>query len=291
MNKIADYSATIIYKITCNDSTITDKYVGHTTDFVKRKYAHSNSVKNVNSPDSHLKLYKFIRDNGGWDNWKMEIVAHYDCKDLHEAKQREQEHYLDLKATLNSIEPLKLKDDKPKICQVVLSTNKTESRFYCKSCDISCVKPIDWKRHIITKKHIQTEQELPKTKTNFKCQDCDYECRKKSMLERHNLSKRHKLKKEIKPSSNISLNAVDIEINKSLLQTETPQTDYMTVISQLFNQNSELQKCITEQAAQHIKAISEQAIQNQKETSKIVNKMTELINGLNQLNNTLSGNP
>lgn len=290
MKKAADYSTTIIYKITCNDPTITDKYVGHTIDFVRRKYTHSNNVKNVNSPDSHLKLYKFIRDNGGWDNWKMEIVAYYDCNNLREAKLKEQHHYVDLKATLNSVEPLKPKDDKPKICQVVLSTNKTESRFYCKSCDISCLKPIDWKRHIVTKKHIQTEQELPKTKPNFKCPDCEYECPKKSMIKRHNLSKRHKLNKEIKLSSNIPSNAVDIGTNKPLLQTETPQTDYMSIISQLFNKNNELQNFITEQAAQH-----------KKETSKILNKMVEqsnehrretieVLNRVNALNNTLSGN-
>ncbi len=35
-----DYSTTIIYKITCNDSNVTDKYVGHTTNFVQRKHAH-----------------------------------------------------------------------------------------------------------------------------------------------------------------------------------------------------------------------------------------------------------
>jgi hypothetical protein len=32
--KSADYSCTLIYKITCKDHTVTDLYVGHTTDFV-----------------------------------------------------------------------------------------------------------------------------------------------------------------------------------------------------------------------------------------------------------------
>ena len=41
-----DYSNTIIYKITCNDSTVTDKYVGHTTNFVQRKYAHKDGCTN-----------------------------------------------------------------------------------------------------------------------------------------------------------------------------------------------------------------------------------------------------
>ena len=35
--KETDYSKTVIYKIVCNDLTITDIYVGHTTDFVVRK--------------------------------------------------------------------------------------------------------------------------------------------------------------------------------------------------------------------------------------------------------------
>ncbi len=37
-----DYSKTIIYKIVCNDLTITDCYVGSTTDFKTRKAAHKN---------------------------------------------------------------------------------------------------------------------------------------------------------------------------------------------------------------------------------------------------------
>ena len=35
-----DYSNTIIYKIYCNDSSVTDIYIGHTTNFIKRKYQH-----------------------------------------------------------------------------------------------------------------------------------------------------------------------------------------------------------------------------------------------------------
>jgi hypothetical protein len=32
-----DYSKTIIYKIVCNDLSITGCYVGHSTDFTRRK--------------------------------------------------------------------------------------------------------------------------------------------------------------------------------------------------------------------------------------------------------------
>ena len=53
-----DYSNTIIYKITCNDSNVTDKYVGHTTNFVQRKHAHKHNCSD--SLAQTCKLYKTI---------------------------------------------------------------------------------------------------------------------------------------------------------------------------------------------------------------------------------------
>ena len=38
-----DYSNTIIYKITCKDPTVNEVYVGHTTNFVQRKYSHKQN--------------------------------------------------------------------------------------------------------------------------------------------------------------------------------------------------------------------------------------------------------
>ena len=69
-----DYSNTIIYKIICKDSNVTDVYVGHTTNFVQRKYAHKQGCINNKSPNYKCKLYEVIRNNNGWDNWHMEIV-------------------------------------------------------------------------------------------------------------------------------------------------------------------------------------------------------------------------
>ena len=50
-----DYSNTIIYKIVCKDEKISDLYVGHTTNFVKRKCLHKNSCNNLNNK---LKIYQ-----------------------------------------------------------------------------------------------------------------------------------------------------------------------------------------------------------------------------------------
>ena len=66
--KRVDYSATLIYKITCKDPTVTDLYVGHTTNFVQRRDQHKQS-----SVNSDGKLYNFIRNNGAfYDNHSVD---------------------------------------------------------------------------------------------------------------------------------------------------------------------------------------------------------------------------
>ena len=126
-----DYSNTIIYKIFCKNPDIKDIYVGHTTNFVQRKHAHKQGVTNANSCCYHIKLYKEIRKNGGWDNWNMEIVNFFKCKNSYEARKKEQEYYVLLNATLNSVEPL---SDNASI--LVVPTQVVNRSFFCKKCSI-----------------------------------------------------------------------------------------------------------------------------------------------------------
>jgi len=137
-----DYSNTIIYKITCKDETISDVYVGHTTNFVQRKYAHKIGSTNL---DNKCKLYQVIRDNGGWENWKMEIIDVINCKDVCEARKKEQEYFVLVKATLNSIEPL------------LQSPTTKNPRFYCEKCNFRCCKQSIYKKHLDTTKHKHVE--------------------------------------------------------------------------------------------------------------------------------------
>lgn len=179
-----DYSNTLIYKITCKDVNVEDIYVGHTTDFVQRRKGHERSCIHTKSVNYNCKLYQVIRANGGWNNWKMEIINFFNCKNLYEAREKEQEYFIALKATLNSVEPLptqkpkvkKLKEEKPKVIKekhikqnIELSNNNT--KFTCSTCNISCIKKNDWDRHIITRKHIKHIQpeELNVVKQNFTC--------------------------------------------------------------------------------------------------------------------------
>jgi len=84
-----DYSKTIIYKIVCNDVSVKGVYVGHTTDFIKRKTAHKNLCHNENNKMYNLKLYQFIRANGGWQNFSMLEIEKYSCIYGNEARTRE----------------------------------------------------------------------------------------------------------------------------------------------------------------------------------------------------------
>ena len=100
-----NYQNTIIYKIVCDDLNITDSYVGHTTNFVKRKQQHKESCNNVNSKSYNRKVYKIIRDNGGWNNWNMIEIEKYKCNDANEARSKERYWYEELNSKLNSCYP------------------------------------------------------------------------------------------------------------------------------------------------------------------------------------------
>jgi len=139
MNKVdIDYSNTIIYKIYCKDVLIKDIYVGHTTNFVQRKYSHKQACNNIKSPYYNLKLYKTIRENGNWSNWDMSIIQFYNCKDYLEVRKKEQVHFLELKANLNSIEPYIEEQKKPnKIIpnkEENILLNEKATKFNCLNC-------------------------------------------------------------------------------------------------------------------------------------------------------------
>ena len=75
--KNIDYSKTIIYKICCNDLNVKEIYVGSTCNFIKRKSKHKDSCNNIKSKQYNYKLYQFIRDNQGWENFSMIEIEKY----------------------------------------------------------------------------------------------------------------------------------------------------------------------------------------------------------------------
>ncbi len=163
-----DYSNTIIYKITCKNPNVNDLYVGHTTNFVQRKHSHKQSCINDKSPNYKCKVYEVIRNNGGWDNWNMEIINFFNCQDHYQARQKEQEYFVSLNATLNSIEPM----PKPKFKPINVIEKTVKPQFYCEKCDYECFKIYNWKKHLVTSKHSQEIIGKNLVAQEFFCEKC-----------------------------------------------------------------------------------------------------------------------
>lgn len=103
--KEIDYSKTIIYRIMCKNPQITDCYIGHTTDFTKRKATHKHSCNTPNNKKYNYNIYKFIRQNGNWDNWSMIKLMDFSCNNVYEASKQERICLEQYNATLNTNVP------------------------------------------------------------------------------------------------------------------------------------------------------------------------------------------
>ena len=80
----ARYQNGCVYKIVCRDPEVTDCYVGSCCNFTRRKCNHKSSCHNVNNKTYNLKVYTFIREHGGWENWEMIQLKHYPCNSKRE---------------------------------------------------------------------------------------------------------------------------------------------------------------------------------------------------------------
>jgi hypothetical protein len=244
-NSDIDYSNTIIYKITCKNKDIADVYVGHTTNFVQRKHAHKQGCINNKSANHNCKLYEVIRANGGWANWHMEIINFFNCADHYAARKKEQEYFIELKATLNSIEPF----PKPK---VKINTIDYENpikpivpnssyQFVCEPCHFECRKKSNFDKHILTNKHVinasGTKKNIyvpNKMPEMFAC-NCGKSYKYYSGLWKHKNKCVIKVKPDIEKEGK---NMIDLLISEN--------KDFKNIILELVKNNGDLQKQMLE---------------------------------------------
>ena len=99
--KEINYQNTIIYKIQHIEKEDLI-YVGHTTDFNERKHSHKKNVNSTTGSKYKIKVYQMIRDNGGWDMFRMLEVLKFSCNDRREADAQEDKIMRELKANMNS---------------------------------------------------------------------------------------------------------------------------------------------------------------------------------------------
>jgi len=65
---------TIIYQLKSKNNDIKKCYIGSSRDIRQRKYLHKSRCNNENGIYYNLNIYKFIRDNGGYENWEYKIL-------------------------------------------------------------------------------------------------------------------------------------------------------------------------------------------------------------------------
>jgi hypothetical protein len=105
-----DYSRTIIYKIYCLDPNITDIYIGYSTNLDKRTSYHASACKKKDNKKDDLYVHNFIRDNGGWVNWHLEMIEKYPCIYKNDVQFRVNYWIETSNATLNIKSPINKSD-------------------------------------------------------------------------------------------------------------------------------------------------------------------------------------
>ena len=178
-----DYSKTQIYKWVCNDSSVLCEYVGHTTNWDKRKASHKERCNDKKNKKYHLKLYETMRANGGFNNWKMILIEDFTCTGKREAEQREQYHINLLVEKINTIRAFQTEEQKNEQKKEILKEYRQQNKYKIKEqkkeyrqqnndkiieykkekivceCGIICTRGYMYK-HKRTQKHIKSQQIL-----------------------------------------------------------------------------------------------------------------------------------
>jgi hypothetical protein len=108
---MVNYGEGLIYKICCKDASITDEYIGSTTNKNRRKQQHKSVCNNENDKSYNLRVYQFIRNNGGFDNFDLIVIEEFNCENKNQLKRRERYWIEERKPTLNKQIPTRTKQE------------------------------------------------------------------------------------------------------------------------------------------------------------------------------------
>ena len=96
-----------IYNIICKDNDIFDSYIGSTSlNPMDRFRVHKYRSAFINN-----RLYTFINQNGGLDNFIFNIIEKVPYEDVCDLRQREKFYFKLLKPTLNTYTPNRSKKE------------------------------------------------------------------------------------------------------------------------------------------------------------------------------------
>lgn len=128
---IDDYT---FYKIVDKNGILDLCYVGSSVNMKKRKDAHKTACKN---PNNNSKIYKTIRENGGFDEFRFVEIGFREQLTLTQSHIVEDEYRVLLKAELNTYRcyrtPEQLKADQTLATKKYYKNHKEEANEYNKN--------------------------------------------------------------------------------------------------------------------------------------------------------------
>ena len=125
----------IVYMLECKDPSIKDFYIGGTIrTFSERRGGHKKTCNDKKSSNYNHYKYKFIRDNGGWHNWRMTVIEYIEVEDELDLRMFEQLWLDTLNPTLN-----KNKAYNPNVKKIEIK--------HCSNCDKTYTR-CNKKRHL-----------------------------------------------------------------------------------------------------------------------------------------------
>jgi hypothetical protein len=158
-----------VYKIYCKNLDITDCYIGSSKDFNRRIREHKYTITITNYK---LKLYNFIREHGGIDNW--DFVCIEDNIDYNLLHYREKYWIKYLKPTLN--------------------IQWTEKNYKCEYCENILASISNLNYHKKTNKKciaLRNDNNNDNNKIEFICKECGFITPLKQRSLKHKCRKEH----------------------------------------------------------------------------------------------------
>ena len=154
------YINSCIYIIKSKDVNIKKVYIGSTCNFSNRKRVHKSNCNNPNCKEYNYNVYRYIRENNGWNEWQMTIVKNFPCNNKSELEAEELKTILEFgfDNLLNKQQPTRTQkqwyeDNKDKIKE------KKKKKFTCECGGIYTQS--NKARHFKTKKHLKYIEQLP----------------------------------------------------------------------------------------------------------------------------------
>jgi hypothetical protein len=128
-----DYSKGIVYKLCCLDTSVLEVYVGSTLCFSRRKAEHKRVCDNPSRKNYNLRVYQFIRENGGWHNWEMVQIEAYSATSKRDLESRERDCMERFAVTLNGKSPARIEETRDEYHKNYRQENKAAISEYHKN--------------------------------------------------------------------------------------------------------------------------------------------------------------